>query len=61
MENGLSPHLGNFFSEIYFCDLVHFSFVPFNCLCTFNRTASPKTVSGTTGITLVYPYVCLCV
>ena len=21
---------GNFFSKIYFCDLVHFSFVPFN-------------------------------
>jgi len=21
--------LDNFFSEIYFCDLVHFSFVPF--------------------------------
>jgi len=30
---------GNFFSEIYFCHLVHFSFVPFNCVFNFNFLA----------------------
>ena len=31
VSNGKMDIFGNFFSKIYFCVLVHFSFVPFKC------------------------------